>query len=262
MSVTPFQRTPDSTRFSLERTTCELEDAIEAGDDPRRIAACTIRHATALQYAGRHDAAIPLFEGAIARAGEPGFDEYEHFAWQHLGKALVEVGRTTEAMSAFHRALAIRVLGDDPALVASSRRALDAAAGSSMVRVGVGCVVRREDGHILLVRRRGVHGDGTWSTPGGHLDFGESPEACAVREVLEETGVRVGDPQLVTTTNDVMPADGRHYVTLWVIARHVDGDPDVLATHELDQVAWFGLDELPEPRFGPLSAFLATGLLD
>ena len=57
------------------------------------------------------------------------FAEYEHFAWQHMGKCLVEMGRLPEAVSAFHRALAIRVLLDDVGLIASSRRALDAAAG-------------------------------------------------------------------------------------------------------------------------------------
>lgn len=260
MAVTPFQRSSDLDRFSIARTGAELDDA-RASRDARRVAACLVRHATALQYAGRHEEAIGEFHEVLARSDEPGFDEYEHFAWQHLGKCLVEAGRVREALSAFHRALAIRVLLDDPGLVATSRRALDAAAGLSMVRVGVGCLIRRADGALLLVRRRGVHGDGTWATPGGHLDFGETSEACAAREALEETGVTVRDARLVTMTNDVMREDGRHYVTLWVVADYASGDAAALATHELDTVAWFMTDSLPDPLFSPLRAAIAAGLV-
>jgi 8-oxo-dGTP diphosphatase len=65
--------------------------------------------------------------------------------------------------------------------------------------VGIGCIVVR-DGKLLLVRNR----RGFWSTPGGHLDFGESPDVCAVREVFEETGVRVANVEFVAVTNDVL----------------------------------------------------------
>ena len=41
---------------------------------------------------------------------------------------------------------------------------------SAEPRVGVGCIVRRGS-QLLLVRRRGAHGSGTWSTPGGNLDY-------------------------------------------------------------------------------------------
>lgn len=50
-------------------------------------------------------------------------------------------------------------------------------------RVGVGVIITK-DQHVLLLRRHSVHGAGTWSTPGGHLDFGESPEACALPQPL------------------------------------------------------------------------------
>jgi 8-oxo-dGTP diphosphatase len=51
--------------------------------------------------------------------------------------------------------------------------------------VGVGCIVVR-DGNLLLVRNQ----RGLWSTPGGHLDFGESPDVRNVTEleVLDAIG--------------------------------------------------------------------------
>jgi 8-oxo-dGTP diphosphatase len=260
MPTIPFQRTP-SEEFELQHAATALEDAVASGD-PRREAAARVRLATALQYADRHDEAIEQFEGVLARSAEPGFDEYEHFAWQHLGKCLVEAGRLTDAVAAFHRALALRVPMGDVALVASSRRALDAASGRSMVRVGVGAIVRRADGALLMARRRNVHGDGTWSTPGGHLEFGETPEACAARETLEETGVVVGSCRLLQLTNDVLRDDGRHYVTLWIECDHVSGTGEPLAEHELDMVEWFPVDELPTPLFQPFAALVASGALE
>jgi len=60
---------------------------------------------------------------------------------------------------------------------------------------------------------------GTWALPGGHLEFNESIEACAEREVLEETGLNVGHFRFLTATNDIMLAEGKHYVTLFVGCR-------------------------------------------
>ena len=55
-------------------------------------------------------------------------------------------------------------------------------------RVGVACVVQKE-GKVLLGQRKGAHAVGCWGFPGGHLEFVESVESCAKRELLEETGL-------------------------------------------------------------------------
>jgi 8-oxo-dGTP diphosphatase len=118
--------------------------------------------------------------------------------------------------------------------------------------VGVGILIRRGN-EVLLVRRRGAHGAGTWSTPGGHLDFGESPEACARREALEEVGVAIGEVRFRAVTNDVMDSEGRHYVTLWMEGELLDGEPRPVAEHELSEVGWFRWDGLPQPLFRSFS---------
>ena len=123
-------------------------------------------------------------------------------------------------------------------------------------RVGIGVVVRL--GHqILLVRRQGAHGSGTWSPPGGNLDFGESPRDCAVREVEEETGVRIASPTFAGVTNDVFDEEGLHYVTLWFESAHDSGAARPKATGELTAVAWFREESLPSPLFAPFSRYLA-----
>ncbi|HEX6995608.1 MAG TPA: NUDIX domain-containing protein [Gammaproteobacteria bacterium] len=62
-----------------------------------------------------------------------------------------------------------------------------------------------------MVRRTNVHGDGTWSAPGGHIDKGESLEQCAQREVFEETGVTIKNIRFLAVTNDIFEAEGKHY---------------------------------------------------
>ena len=78
---------------------------------------------------------------------------------------------------------------------------------------------------FILGRRLGSHGSNTWALPGGHLEHGESFEACAIRETLEETDLDIHDVRFLTVTNDLMPnlKDDRggvlHYATIFMVAR-------------------------------------------
>lgn len=124
--------------------------------------------------------------------------------------------------------------------------------GDIRPRVGIGALIVHE-GRLLLLRRAGSHGGGTWSTPGGHLDFGESPEQCAIRETEEETGVRITDVWFRGITNDVFTATGLHYITIWMQGRLESGEAFIAAPDEATEVGWFPLDALPEPLFQPLA---------
>ncbi|MFZ6026549.1 MAG: nucleotide triphosphate diphosphatase NUDT15 [Chloroflexota bacterium] len=121
-------------------------------------------------------------------------------------------------------------------------------------RVGVGMVITRGD-EVLLLRRKNVHGEGTWSTPGGHLECGESPEACAAREAREETGIEVSGVRFVGITNDVFD-ETRHYITIWMCGDYLSGEAHVAAEYESSQVGWFSWDALPQPLFLPLQHLL------
>ncbi|KAL1689292.1 NUDIX hydrolase domain-like protein [Schizophyllum commune] len=87
------------------------------------------------------------------------------------------------------------------------------------VRVGVGAFVTNQSGQFIVGKRKGSHGAGTYALPGGHLEYGESFEACATREVLEETGLEIADITFLTATNDIMAAENKHYVTVFVRGR-------------------------------------------
>jgi 8-oxo-dGTP diphosphatase len=108
--------------------------------------------------------------------------------------------------------------------------------------VGVGCIVVR-DRKLLLVRNR----QGLWSTPGGHLDFGESPDVCAARETFEETGVRISNVQFVAVTNDVLSDAGKHYLTVWMRGDADGSDVQIGDTAEINEVGWFSPNEMPGP---------------
>jgi len=122
--------------------------------------------------------------------------------------------------------------------------------------IGVGIIITKET-QVLLIKRKYAHGTGSWSTPGGHLEFGESPEECAIREAKEETGVSVADVKFRAITNDIFERDELHYITIWMEGRHLSGEPVVNAPHEMVEVGWFTWDALPEPLFLPLQNLLA-----
>jgi 8-oxo-dGTP diphosphatase len=115
-------------------------------------------------------------------------------------------------------------------------------------RVGVGVIILRNN-RILLIRRKNVHGAGSWSTPGGHLDYGETPEQCAIRETKEEVGLELTDIHFVALTNDFFPAETKHYITVWVAGRCDSSEPRIAAAYEVAEFDWFDWDGLPQPLF-------------
>jgi 8-oxo-dGTP diphosphatase len=127
----------------------------------------------------------------------------------------------------------------------------------SIPRVGVAVIPIRA-GRVLLGRRRsGSHGDGEWQFPGGHLEPFESVEECAVRELLEETGLEAASLEHGPWTNDIFPASGRHYLTVFMLARDVKGEPEVREPEKCHEWRWFEWDRLPEPLFLPIRNLLA-----
>jgi 8-oxo-dGTP diphosphatase len=124
--------------------------------------------------------------------------------------------------------------------------------------VGVAVIVVR-DGRVLLGRRKNAHGAGTWALPGGHLEYFESIEDCARREVAEETGLKIGNVRHCAYTNDRFQAEGKHYVTLFVAAEHRSGEAVVREPDKCEAWRWFSWDDLPRPRFLPLENLLAQG---
>ena len=114
-----------------------------------------------------------------------------------------------------------------------------------------------KSGKVLLGRRKGSHGAGRWAFPGGHLAHGETIEACARREVMEETGLKIEHLKLGPYTNDLFTENAKHYVTLYVVARYAGGEPQTREPEKCEGWDWFDWPYLPRPRFLSLKNLLA-----
>ncbi|HZM24342.1 MAG TPA: NUDIX domain-containing protein [Anaerolineales bacterium] len=122
-------------------------------------------------------------------------------------------------------------------------------------KVGVAIIITKND-QVLLMKRKGIHGKGTWSTPGGHLEFGETPEQCAAREAKEEVGLDVVDIRFRAITNDMFDTTGKHYITIWMEGNSISNDPVIAAEDEVAEIGWFAWESLPEPLFLSLENLL------
>ena len=122
-------------------------------------------------------------------------------------------------------------------------------------KIGVGVIVIK-DNTVLLGKRKNAHGEGTWSFPGGHLEFNETVEACAIREVQEETGIHIKNLRLGPFTNDIMKSDDKHYVTLYVVSEYDSGEPTIMEQEKCEAWDWFYWGNLPHPLFIPIQNLL------
>lgn len=124
------------------------------------------------------------------------------------------------------------------------------------VGAGVGVMILK-DGRVLLGKRHHdsqkadstLHGEGTWTMPGGKIHFGESFEDAAYREVLEETGIKINKNNLkfVSLTNDSVK--DAHFITIGLLCEDFEGEAEVREPDEITEWKWFKLNELPNPIY-------------
>jgi 8-oxo-dGTP diphosphatase len=128
-----------------------------------------------------------------------------------------------------------------------------------VVKAGVGVIVIKGN-KILVGKRKGSHGEGLWSFPGGHIDpTDDSLKACGEREVLEETGIvcNVYNPdgirQDLFTNFKILSEDlSKRYVTCYLIATYVSGGTgsedfiQPLEPNKCEGWYWRELEELQE----------------
>lgn len=128
--------------------------------------------------------------------------------------------------------------------------------GQKKVGAGLGVILIKE-GKILLGKRHpdpdkadsAFRSAGEWCIPGGKLDFGETFEECAIREVFEETGIKILDPKVVSVHN--CKNVHAHFMTVGVIAKKWEGEAKVMEPDEITEWRWFSLKSLPQPGYFP-----------
>jgi len=125
-------------------------------------------------------------------------------------------------------------------------KAFSAQIGYATPRVDVRGVVFKE-GKLLLVRERI---DGGWTFPGGWAEVGDTPSKAVEREVWEEAGFRVKARKVIGVydANRLGPLEVFHAYKLVFECELIDGWPRPSA--ETSEVAFFGLDEIPQTLSG------------
>ena len=83
--------------------------------------------------------------------------------------------------------------------------------------------------------------------PGGKLKFGETFEAAAQRETLEETGMTLDSVQVIALNNDAIGE--AHFITVGLYSDNFRGEPRVLEPDVITEWNWYDLHHLPQPLF-------------
>jgi 8-oxo-dGTP diphosphatase len=117
---------------------------------------------------------------------------------------------------------------------------------------GVGAIIVGTQG-LLLVRRDKDPGKGLWSIPGGVVEVGETQQEAILREVEEETGIRVEIIEMIGTY-DLIIKDSQnrvkfHFVLIHYLTRALSYD--IQPEFSDSELKWFTLDELPKNEIHP-----------
>jgi len=107
-------------------------------------------------------------------------------------------------------------------------------------RVGVALVPIDDQGRVLLLHHV-FHPHVPWGLPGGWLGRNETPAACALRELKEETGLDASLGPVVHVSDEQVPP----HVLIAYLARITPGE--MTFGPEIINAAWFAPDEFPSP---------------
>lgn len=115
-------------------------------------------------------------------------------------------------------------------------------------KVGVGVMIFK-DQKILLHKRKGSHGEGEYSFPGGHLEYMETFEECARRETKEEAGIEIKNLKFQFIANVTQYAP-KHYVHVGLVAEWESGKPKTTEPEKMiGEWGWYEMNKLPSPLF-------------
>lgn len=132
------------------------------------------------------------------------------------------------------------------------------------VGVGVALLVLKEDEKLVLLGKRiGSHGNGTWGAPGGKLNYLETAKEGCLRELTEETGLVGSNIEMIDdipcATTEYSFSDGLHFVTLYLRSRYLNGVPKVMEPKECSQWKFYPWTRLPSNLFLPMRNLIAQG---
>ena len=122
--------------------------------------------------------------------------------------------------------------------------------------VGVGVMVIENNKILLGLRNPNkekasseLQGQGTWTMPGGKVEFMEKLVDAAKRELEEETSLKATKLDILCISDDM--TDTAHYVTVGFIVKEYSGEVKIMEPETIIDWKWFDLNELPENLYKP-----------
>ena len=112
------------------------------------------------------------------------------------------------------------------------------------------CIVitREESPKVLLIQRGNEPYKGAWAFPGGFMDMDETTEQCAIRELEEETGLRVSDVHQIGAYSNV-DRDPRGRTITVAYLTIIDEPVAVTGLDDAAKAGWWPLSDLPHLAF-------------
>lgn len=126
--------------------------------------------------------------------------------------------------------------------------------------VGVGCgvLLLNDKGQFLMMKRASKHATGTYAIPGGWMEFGETFERVAEREVMEELGVEIENVKVLGATNNIFPMENKHTVAIILAAKLKSGTPRIMEPDKCESIAWYDdWEQLPTPLFTDYNKYIS-----
>lgn len=118
-------------------------------------------------------------------------------------------------------------------------------------------VLRDNTRGLLLVKRSVAPKKGEWALPGGFMELSETPEACALRELKEETGVNGSVDRLLGVASHRSEAYGTVLILGYLVTRY---EGRLQPGDDAADVAFFPFDDLPEIAFKSHRLFVKDAL--
>ena len=122
-------------------------------------------------------------------------------------------------------------------------------------KVGVSVILFNQLGQVLVGKRKGSHGAGMLSVPGGHLEFWETSSETCDRELLEEIGINFKDQyKPLGFSEDFFDGkdNRKHYITLYFVVTNIDSDKikiQNLEPHKCESWNWIDTEDLTDSMF-------------
>ena len=112
------------------------------------------------------------------------------------------------------------------------------------------CIVitREAEPKVLLIQRGNPPFKGAWAFPGGFMDMDETTEQCAIRELEEETGLRLSDVHQIGAYSKVDRDPRGRTITVAYLAS-IDEPIAVTGQDDAAKAEWWPLSDLPHLAF-------------